>query len=288
MTPFSFHRAASVGDAVALLGEPDCQAKVLAGGQSLMLALKERTLRPERLLSVAGLPDLKGAHVAADGTLRIGPMTTYATLARSTLAGWHREIATVAGNLADRSVRSVATIGGGLCEANPRYDMPVLMVAAGASLTVASASGERVIHAESFFDPAGGTVLQASELLVGISVPALSTHTALVFEKFRQRVFDAAIVNLACAVTLDAGGAITDLTLAVGAIAMAPSVARATAATLIGRKPAALDTQTVGRAVADELMPAASLTTHNRRYQHELVITLTARALNRLPGRMES
>ena len=285
MTPFTYHRPASLGDAVALLGESDRQAKVLAGGQSLLLALKERTVRPARLMSLASLPGLKGVRVSETGALEIGAATTYAMLSRATLAGWHGEIAAVAGNLADRSVRNVGTIGGALCEANPRYDMPTLMVAAGASLTLISAQGERVVDAAAFFDPAGGTVLRPSELLVGISIPPRSALDALAFEKFRQRVFDAAIVTVACAVKLGTDGTIERATLVAGAIAKAPSVAREAAASLVGQRPDTLDAKAIGRVAAAELMPAESLTTHQRRYQAELVISLAARALARITGR---
>ena len=285
MTPFTYHRPASLGDAVALLGESERQAKVIAGGQSLLLALKERTVRPARLMSLASLPGLKGLRVSETGALEIGATTTYATLSRATLAGWHGEIAAVAGNLADRSVRSVGTVGGALCEANPRYDMPTLMVAAGASLTLVSAQGERVVDAAAFFDPVGGTVLRPSELLVGITVPQLSAFDALVFEKFRQRVFDAALVTVACAIKLGTDGVIESATLVAGAIAKAPLLARETAASLFGQRPDTLDMKALGRAVSAELMPAESLTTHQRRYQAELVISLTARALARITGR---
>ena len=146
---------------MSLLGESDRQAKILAGGQSLLLALKERLVRPERVMSIASLPNLRGIAIDATGALTIGPATTYATLAKAVLEGWHGEIAAVSGNLADRSVRSLGTIGGALCDANPRYDMPTLMVAADASFTVASATeGERVVSAHDFFNHAGCTVLK--------------------------------------------------------------------------------------------------------------------------------
>ncbi len=268
--------------AIGLLAESEHQAKVIAGGQSLLLALKERLARPERLLSIASLPDMKGISSTSTGALSIGPLTTYATLSKALLPGWHGEIAAVAGNLADRSVRSLGTVGGALCDASPRYDMPTLMVAADASLILASADGERVVRAESFFNAAGGTVLKPSELLVGIHVPALAAFDGLVFEKFRHRVFDAAILTVGIAVKRDADDTIADARLVVGAIAKAPSMAYSTAASMKGRRLDAIDFKDLAGMASEELMSRDSLDTRNRRYQAELIVSLVARALARL------
>ena len=270
---------------MSLLGESDRQAKILAGGQSLLLALKERLVRPERVMSIASLPNLRGIAIDATGALTIGPATTYATLAKAVLEGWHGEIAAVSGNLADRSVRSLGTIGGALCDANPRYDMPTLMVAADASFTVASATeGERVVSAQDFFNPAGGTVLKPSELLVGIKVPPLAAFDGLVFEKFRHRVFDAAILTVGCAMKCDAAGSIESARIVVGNIAKAPSVASDALALLCGQQRSTVDVMEVARAVSSELMAKDSLTTRQRQFQAELIISLVARALKRLTG----
>ncbi len=269
-------------DAIGLLAESEHKAKVIAGGQSLLLALKERLARPERLMSIASLLDLKGISSTSTGALSIGPMTTYAALAKVPLPGWHGEIAAVAGNLADRSVRSLGTIGGALCDASPRYDMPTLMVAADASLILASAEGERIIRAESFFDVAGGTVLKPSELLIGIHVPALAAFDGLVFEKFRHRVFDAAILTVAVAVKREADGTIANARLVVGAIAKAPSMAYLAAASMVGCRLDAIDFKALALTASEELMPRDSLNTRNRRYQAELIVSLMARALARL------
>ena len=285
MTPFTFHRPSTLQDAVSLLAESGRQTKILSGGQTLLLALKERLARPERVISIASLPALKGVAVAATGALEIGAATTYATLSKASLEGWHGEIAAVASNLADRSVRSLGTIGGALCDANPRYDMPTLMIAADASFTVASAAGERVIAAREFFDPAGGTVLTPSDLLVAITVPPLSALDGLAFEKFRHRVFDAAILTVGCAMKCGQAGTIENARIVVGNIAKAPSLASDALGLLFGQRPDMVNVKDVARAVSSELMAEDSLTTRERQFQAELIISLTARALTRLTGR---
>ena len=281
MTPFTYHRPSELSDAVALLGESAHQARIIAGGQSLLLWMKDRIARPERLMSIASLPGMKGLRHRDDGVLEIGAATTYATLAQSKLSGWHAEIASVAGNLADRSVRSLGTVGGALCDANPRYDMPTLVVATDATLIVASSAGNREIKAEDFFSLGGGTVLEPCDLLVSIAVPSIDRFDTVAFEKFRHRVFEAAVVSVCCGVKLDAAGGIADLRLAVGAITKAPRLAAHAVDALVGARPKDVDVQDVARRVSAELMPAAGLTTRPQAYQAELVISLTARALTR-------
>ena len=281
MTPFTYHRPSELSDAVALLGESAHQTRVMAGGQSLLLWMKDRITRPERVMSIADLPGLKGIRHSAGGVLEIGAATTYATLAQATLPGWQAEIAAVAGNLADRSVRSLGTIGGALCDANPRYDMPTLVVCADATLTVVSSDGQREIKAAEFFSPEGGTVLKPSDLLVSIAMPPLDHFDRLAFDKFRHRVFEGAVVTIACGVKLAADGKITMLRLVAGAIAPAPRIASATTDALVGMSPHEVDIKATAQAIATELMPPSERTDRKQLYQAELVISLTARVLTR-------
>ena len=280
MTPFTYHRPADLSEAVRLLADAAATTKLLAGGQSLLLALKDRTLRPTRLLSVASLPELSGIHRLPDGRLDIGAATTYAALSRERLTGWHAEIAAAAGNLADRSVRSLGTIGGAVCQAAPRFDMPTLLTAAGAQMQLHSITGERTLDATDFFNPGCGTNMTASEILTRITVPAVDTFDALAFEKFRFRIFDAAIVSVACALKLG-GGKISRARIVVGAIANVPLTALATAAALVGHRPRDVNAAQIGAAAAAEVAPFSNEQTLRGRYQSELVISLTAKAFAR-------
>ncbi len=266
---------------MVLLGESEHQARVIAGGQSLLLWMKDRIVRPERLMSIAALPGMKGTKRADDGALEIGAATTYAYLADASFPGWQGEIAAVAGNLADRSVRSLGTIGGALCDANPRYDMPTLVVAADAMLTIAGPGGSRQVKAVDFFKTEGGTVLRPSDLLLSITVPPPERFDALTFEKFRHRVFEAAVVTVCCGVKLDGESKVVELRLVAGALAKAPSVVTTATHAFLGAKPKDIDVKSVARAAADELMPAHDRDGRHKAYQAELVISLAARALTR-------
>ncbi len=282
MTPFTYQRPATLSDAMTALAAGGPGTKILAGGQSLLLALKEREARPAGLVAIRNLPELQGVSQLSDGALRIGPATTYAALSRLRLDGWHAELAVVAGNLADRSVRNLGTIGGGVCQADPRYDMPTFLSGAGATFTLASTRGERVVSADAFFDPHGGTTVAADEILTAITLPALARVTALAFEKFCFRSFEAAIVNLAGSVTFDASGKIAQIRFVAGGIAKAPSVATQIADALRGQVLAALDFEDVAARISREVLPPETVSDRRRQYQAELVISLAKRVLRKL------
>lgn len=282
MTPFTFHQSASLDDAVSALAKAGPNAKVLAGGQSLLLALKERQARPSSVVSIAGIPGLEGVTQQPDGLVEIGPCTTYAKLAKTAFNGWQGEIASTAGNLADRSVRSMGTIGGAVCEAGVRFDMPVLLSGLAAKFKLVSAGGTRELEADSFFNPAGGTHVAAGEILTGIAIPQLSYWSRAAFEKFRFRAFDAAIVTVAGAVAFAPDGTIERLRIVIGGIAKAPAVATNSVASLKGRSLGALPLGEIAKRVSNEVLPPDTAVTRAQKYQSELAISLVARVLNRL------
>jgi carbon-monoxide dehydrogenase medium subunit len=280
LTPFSFQRPDSIDAAAAALAAAGPDAKILSGGQSLLLALKERQARPSGLISLASLPDLRGTRAGADGALAVGAATTYAALAKSEFPAWQQELSDVAGNLADRSVRNIGTIGGGVCQADPRYDMPVLLSAADATFTLLSVRGERLLTADAFFNPAGGTHIAPDEILTTITLPPFAQWDRLVFEKFRYRTFEAAIGLVALAVAFDPAGKILRARLAVGAVAKAPSIA-ATAG-IIGKSLDEISIDEFAAQASEDVLPLASAITRQQKYQSELTISLIKRAFNRL------
>jgi aerobic carbon-monoxide dehydrogenase medium subunit len=281
MTPFTFHRPGTLQEAVRLLARADATTKLMAGGQSLLLAMKERTMRPARILSLAALSDLSGIRKLPDGRLQIGATTTYAALERAELAGWHAQIGAVAGNLADRSVRSLGTIGGAVCQADPRFDMPTLLVAAGAQMHLVSDAGQRTVNAGDFFNPAGGTTMNSYEILDQIVLPPVEALDALAFEKYRFRAFEAAVVTVACALKCESDGRIARVVFVIGAVAKAPRRAVNAVASLVGNRFGRIDTEKLSAGIAAEVAPLDRAQTLRQRYQSELVASLSARAFAR-------
>ncbi|HEY2264941.1 MAG TPA: FAD binding domain-containing protein [Streptosporangiaceae bacterium] len=260
MKAFRYLTPGTAGEAVSLLDQHGPQARVIAGGQSLLLDMKTRTARPEALVSLAGVADLAGIRRADSGELVVGATTTYAALTRAPLTGWHTEIASIAGNLADRPVRTMGTVGGALCDANPRYDMLTLVAGTGARLEVLAPSGVRTLTADEFFAPGGGTTLAADEILAAIRFPAADAYRRVVFEKFRPRTFDAALASV-----LGAAESGSDrIRITVGAVRPVPVVVGA------ATDPAAVAAEVLGADGGTSLV----------QYQRELVRTLTARTLS--------
>ena len=278
MKAFTYLTPGTPAEAVGLLSQHGPQAQVIAGGQSLLLAMKTRTARPAVLVSLAGIAGLSGLRLAASGELVIGATTTYAALTRAPLSGWHAQIARMAGNLADRPVRTMGTIGGALCAADPRYDMLPLISGAGARLEVLAPSGVRTLAPEEFFVPGGGTSLGPDEILAAIRFPPATAYSGFVFEKFRQRTFDAALASVLCAVR-SVGGRLADIRIAVGAVCPVPVLASEVVAELNGSAAADVDHTAVAGQVAAAVLGEGGGSPLVQ-YQRELVRALAGRALH--------
>lgn len=178
---FTYHKANSVSEALSFLAaNPD--AKLLAGGHSLVPAMKLRLSAPPALIDVSRVAELKG--IRADGdTIIIGAMTTHREIEFSSLLKQHVPIlAEAAAQIGDPMVRNRGTIGGSLAHADPAADYPASMLALNAKLKIASPSGTRVVDADQFFVGMYETALQPGEMLTEIHVPANTKGSA--YEKF--------------------------------------------------------------------------------------------------------
>jgi carbon-monoxide dehydrogenase medium subunit len=166
-----YAKPSSVAEALAILAGND-GARALAGGQTLINVMKARAASPDALVDLNGLEELKGIDLAADGTLSIGPMATYADLVGSAEAKARPILGEVCAQIADVQVRNRGTIGGNLCANDPTNHLPPLMVAIGAQMTIAGAAGERVVSADEFFLGVYLTAVGPGELLTKITIPA--------------------------------------------------------------------------------------------------------------------
>ena len=166
-----YAKPSSVAEALTML-EANDGARALAGGQTLINVMKARAASPDVLVDLNGLDELKGIELGADGTLSIGPMTTYAELIDSAEARARPILADVCSQIADVQVRNRGTIGGNLCSSDPTNHLPPLMAAVGAELTITGPRGERTVPAADFFLGVYMTAVEQGELLTRISVPA--------------------------------------------------------------------------------------------------------------------
>ena len=164
-------KPSSLAEALTTLAGND-GARALAGGQTLINVMKARAASPDALVDLSGIDDLKGIELGADGTLSIGPMTTYAEIIDSAEAKARPILGAVCAQIADVQVRNRGTIGGNLCSNDPTNHLPPLIAAIGAELTIAGLGGDRTVPAQDFFLGVYMTAVQQGELLTRITIPA--------------------------------------------------------------------------------------------------------------------
>jgi carbon-monoxide dehydrogenase medium subunit len=165
-----YARPASVQDALRLLSEHD-GARALAGGQTLINVMKARAASPDVLVDLNRLEDLRGIDLGGDGTLTVGAMATYTEIVESAEARARPILGEVCSQIADVQVRNRGTIGGNVCSNDPTNHLPPLLVALGATMTIAGPDGERDVPAGEFFLGVYMTAVGIGELLTRIAIP---------------------------------------------------------------------------------------------------------------------
>ena len=206
---FDYYRASSVAEAVSLLQEHD-DAKVLAGGHSLIPMMKLRLAQPPVLIDLGQLSELRGISRSNDGGVRIGAMTTYAEIANAdTGLGALTDACAIIG---DRQVRNRGTIGGNLAHNDPAGDLPAVALALGAQMEAVGADGTRTISAADFIVDLLETNLKEDEVLTSISFPASGSSA---YAKFENPASGYAICGVAAMVELADDGTVSNCTVAV-------------------------------------------------------------------------
>lgn len=282
---FDYMVAHSLDEAVALLDQHGDDAKILAGGQSLIPLLRFRLARPSVLIDINRIASLEYLQ-ETDGELRIGTLTREAELDSSSLIRERYPILCDTSTMvADPVVRNWATVGGNIAHADPANDHPATMLALGAKVVAVGPNGERVISIEDFFtDMSFETALQANELLKEIRVPAPTAGSGGAYFKLERKVGDYAIAGVAVYITLDSGGNVSYAGIGLTNVGPVPIKARAAEQSLLGKP---LDDAAIHQAAG--LAAAASQPTGDTRgpaeYKRDMVHTLTVRALRKALAR---
>ena len=194
---FDYVRPGSLDEAVRALAEGGDDAKVIAGGQSLLPLLRLRLAYPELLVDIGGLDELRGVSDTGDSLL-IGARTTHYQLVHDPLIAEHCGLlAQAAATVADPAVRHRGTLGGSLAHADPAGDLPAVALALDATLVARGPGGDRDIAAGDFFVDYLTSALQAGEILTGIRVPKLGSGWGYCYEKFHRTAQAWAIVGVA-------------------------------------------------------------------------------------------
>ena len=280
MIPAAFDYAApgTLREAVAMLRGRAGDARLLAGGQSLIPMMRLRLVNPALVVDLSRVRDM--AYVREyDGGLAIGSMTTYRALETSPLVRDHFPLlADMASQVADLQVRNRGTIGGAIAHADPSADLPAFMVAADAVIRVSGGARSRGIAAARFFVDAFTTALRETEIITEVRLPPLPPHTGESYQKLANRASHFAIVGVAALVTLNAAGVCSRVCTGITGAGPAASRARGTERYLVGRVPTTANVEAAaaragsGIDFADDLHGSAA-------YREHLTQRLTLRAL---------
>jgi carbon-monoxide dehydrogenase medium subunit len=272
---FDYVRPTSVADAVAALQSAGEDAKVLAGGQSLMPVLRLRLAAPSTVVDLGGIAALRGIRLESD-ELVVGATATHAEVCSSSLVASESPLlAAVARTVGDRQVRHRGTLGGSLAHADPAGDLPAAVVALDATIVVAGPAGARSIPAREFFTDVFTTALAPDEVLVEVRVPRLPGWTAR-YEKFHRTAQAWAVVGVMAAVRRE-NGAIAEARVAFTNAGPTPVRASGVEAALAGAGDLAAVQAAAARA-GEGTAPPSDLG-GSAEYRRHLLGVLTARAV---------
>ena len=276
---FEYHAPSTLDEALALLAEHGSDARVLAGGQSLIPLMKLRLASPAVLIDLNGVDSLSGIE-EQDGQLRIGAMTRHSALERSELIGSRYPlIADAAAVIADPLVRNRGTTGGSLAHADPAGDLGSVMTALGAEVVVTGPGGERTLPIDELLLGPFTTTLEEGEILTEVRVPQPAERSGGAYEKLERKVGDFATAAVAVQLTRENGSCAS---IGIGLTAVGPTTIRASEAEDALRGGSldedALRAAAVLAAAASD--PAADLR-GSEEYKRDMVRVLTLRALRR-------
>src|SRR5580692_10423972 len=281
--PFSYHRPATLADAVKLLSTLGDEARPLAGGHSLIPMMKLRLATPSHLVDLHGIAGLKG--IRRDGNkVVIGAMTTQHDLLASDAIGKSLPILhETALLIADPQVRYRGTIGGNVANGDPGNDMPALMLTLGAFYRLEGANGARDIAASEFYQGAYFTALEPGEILTSISIPAPAAGHGYAYEKLKRKVGDYATAAAAVVLTM-AGGKVAACAIGLTNLHETPLLAAAAAKLVIGTS---LDAGTLKKvaAAAEAIMSPAADARGPVEYRKHVGGIMVTRALTRAAAR---
>jgi CO/xanthine dehydrogenase FAD-binding subunit len=276
---FDYHAPGTIKEALQLLGKHKDDAKLLAGGHSLIPMMKLRLAQPEHLIDLGKVPGLSG--IKQDGNmLAIGAMTTHwevesSALVKSKLA----VLSEVAAIIGDPAVRNRGTVGGSIAHADGAAELPLCLVALGGKVVVDGPGGRREIPAEEFFVTHFTTALTTGELVVETVWPLAATGESSAFEELALRSGDFAQSMVAVVLRRDASGTVVDASVAVGAVSDHPLRLREVERLLVGSS-AAEAAADAGSLAASLVDPAGSIHA-SARYLRALTGALTTRAIER-------
>jgi carbon-monoxide dehydrogenase medium subunit len=287
--PFKYLSPSSLEEALEMVGEHGPDAKLLAGGQSLLPAMNFRLLQPSALIDLNQIPSLSYIRREADGVLRIGAMTRQSEVEhhpdiRELVPLLHETMP----RIAHRQIRNRGTIGGSLVHADPAAELPVVTVALRCQFRLRSPKGFRWVSAPDFFVGMFTTDTQADEILEEITVEPSPKRTGSAFVEVARRSGDYAMAGVAAMLWVDEDGRMSEARLVYLNVGDGPIEARQAEESLVGRVPGGAVFAEAARIAAEkEITPFGNIHA-TPEYQRHLAEVLTQRALAKAAERVEA
>jgi len=275
---FDYQRPASVDEALKAISGGD--AKVLAGGQSILPLLKMRLASAETLVDIGRLGELRGMRELPDGGYEVGALTTYADIIEGTKLSW---VAEAVEGIGDVQVRNRGTVGGSMAHCDPSSDLPAVALALDYSVVLRSVRGERTLPLDGFFDGPFQTHAEPDELLVAIRRGPIPAGAVGAYKKLEQPASGYSIVGVA-AVIASSGGSVSHARVAITGVGEAPYRAKAVEEALLSGDgspasvAAAAENATDGQTVNNDIHA-------DRDYRTHMAVVFTRRAIEAALGR---
>jgi aerobic carbon-monoxide dehydrogenase medium subunit len=285
---FKYYGPKTLKEALILLDKHRDDCKIIAGGQSLLILMRQGLVAPENLIDIYGISELR--YIKSDGRkgLKIGSLTTHRAIEKSPLMkNGFSVLAEMEHRLASIQTRNRGTIGGNVCHSDPAGDPAPVLMALGAKLKLAGASGERIIPAEEFSTDYFETILEPGEILTEIQIPAPPPHSGSAYTKFNIIESDMATVGVAAFVALDDEDKCKDIRIALGASAPKPMRAQKAEAVLKGKKITDALLARAGKAASEEAEPVTDINA-SEEYRRELIKVLVKRMVGEALARAKA
>ena len=279
---FVYSRAKTIKEALDLLEKHKDDYKIICGGQSLLILMRQGLVAPENLIDIKGVEELSYINFKPKEGLKIGATTTHREIEKSSIIKKHYPVLVdMEENLASVQTRNWGTIGGNLAHGDPAGDPGPVFIAMNATVKMANRERERILPLEEFFVDFFETALEEGELLLEVQLPAIPPKTAIMYEKFNIIKNDQGIVSVAASLTVDDGGSsCRDARIVLGAAAAIPVRAKKAEQILIGKKLYEGLLEKIGKKASEEADPVADIHA-TEEYRRHLVKALTKKMVRK-------
>ena len=274
---FMYLQPGSVKEALGMLAEHKDDCKIICGGQSLLIVMRQGLVQVEYLIDIKGLNELNYIKYDDKGGLKLGATTTHRTIEKSdVIAKKYPVLVDMEEKLASIQVRNWGTIGGNLAHADSAGDPAPVLTALNATVKVGSAKKERIIPLDDFYTDLFETAMEPGEIILEVQVPAPAPKSATAYKKFNLLESDQGIVAVAVSITLDGGDTCKEARIVLGNAAPTSIRAKKAESVLVGKKLTDALFEKAGDAAAEECEPVGDIHA-SEEYRRHLIGVLTKR-----------